>query len=78
MIPKKAKSPRKNFFLLAISARAPKKGAMQTIINPEIEFAVPSHAELSGPDKSSAQKLLKKIGKNPAITVVANAEFAQS
>ena len=26
-----------------------------TIANPEIEFAVPSHAELSGPDKSPAQ-----------------------
>ena len=78
MIPRKANSPKKSFFLLVMSARAPKKGAMQTIINPETEFAVPNHAELSGPDKSPAQKLLKKIGKNPAITVVANAEFAQS
>ena len=51
---------------------------MDTITSPEIELAVPNHAELSGPDKSPAQKLLKKIGKKPAITVVANAEFAQS
>ena len=49
-----------------------------TIAKPAIEFAVPSQAELSVPERSPAQKLLKKIGKNPAITVVANAEFAQS
>jgi len=77
-IPMKANKPKKNFFLFEISASAPKKGATITIAKPESEFAVPSHAELSEGLKSPAQKLLKKIGKNPAITVVANAELAQS
>ena len=78
MIPRKANKPKNSFFLFVISANAPKKGAIQTMTNPETELAVPSQAELSGPVKSSAQKLLKKIGKNPAITVVAKAELAQS
>lgn len=35
-------------------------------------------AVLSAGERSAAQKDLKKSGKNPAMTVVAKAEFAQS
>ena len=61
-----------------MSATAPKKGAMSTINNPDKEFATPSMPVLSESVRLLAQKLLKNKGKNPAITVVANAEFAQS
>ena len=66
------------FFLNVISATAPKKGAIRTINNPDKEFAIPSMPVLSASVKLLAQKLLKNKGKNPAMTVVANAEFAQS
>ena len=66
------------FFLKVISASAPKKGAKIKIKNPDKEFATPNKAVLSESLKLLAQKLLKKIGKNPAMTVVAKAEFAQS
>ena len=39
---------------------------------------MPTTAVLSTGERSAAQKDLKKSGKNPAITVVAKAEFAQS
>ena len=61
-----------------ISASAPKKGANKRIKKPDNEFDIPNKAVLSTSLKLLAQKLLKKIGKNQAITVVANAEFAQS
>ena len=56
-----------------ISASDPKKGAIKTISNPDKEFAIPSMPVLSASVKLLAQKLLKNKGKNPAITVVANA-----
>ena len=43
-----------------------------------LETATPSQNVLSVADCPLLQKSLKKIGKNPAITVVENAEFAQS
>ena len=43
-----------------------------------IEFANPSWAVLTTASDSALQYCLKKTGKNPAITVVANTELAQS
>ena len=47
-------------------------------MNPEIELTVPSKAVEATSLNSPAQKDLKKRGKNPANTVVAKTEFAQS
>ena len=53
-------------------------GAIRIIRRPVNEFVVPMIAVLSAPKRSEAQYDLKKIGKKPAITVVAKAELAQS
>ena len=77
-IPIDAKEKR-NFFLEALrSAMAPRKGAAMATIIPAREFARPSRAVLREVSVPKLQNCLKKIGKNPAMTVVAKAEFAQS
>ena len=77
-MPINAKVIKKTFFLPVKSAIAPKIGANTTIMNPEIELTVPSKAVEATSVNSPAQKDLKKRGKKPANTVVANTEFAQS
>jgi hypothetical protein len=47
-------------------------------MSPAAELAVPNKAVEVASSKSLAQKDLKKSGKNPAKTVVAKTEFAQS
>ena len=42
------------------------------------EFVKPSRAVLTTASEPAFQYSLKKTGKNPAMTVVANTEFAQS
>ena len=69
----------KNFFLvLPASAIAPSIGALIAINKPIKEFTEPITKVLWAASKSPAQKDLKKIGKKPAITVVAKPELAQS
>ena len=77
-IPKKAKITKKPFLFFERSAIAPKIGAINTIINPAAELAVPSNAVDVASSRFPAQNDLKKRGKNPARTVVANTELAQS
>ena len=77
-IPVVAKKARNFFFIFLTSEKAPKIGANNIIKRPESEFAVPIAAVLSIGERSAAQKDLKNIGKNPAITVVAKTELAQS
>jgi len=43
-----------------------------------MELAIPRRAVLVFTSVPKLQYCLKKIGKNPAMTVVAKAEFAQS
>lgn len=77
-IPINANVIKKTFFFPVKSAIAPKIGANTTIMNPEIELTVPSKAVEATSLNSPAQNDLKKRGKNPANTVVAKTEFAQS
>ena len=77
-MPINAKIIKKTFFFPVKSAIAPKIGANTTIMNPETELTVPSKAVEATSLNSAAQKDLKKRGKNPANTVVAKTEFAQS
>ncbi len=77
-IPKRANIIKKLFLFFERSAIAPKIGAIKTIINPATELAVPSNAVDVASSRSPAQNDLKKRGKNPASTVVANTELAQS
>ena len=77
-MPSAVNTPR--YFLRAPppSAIAPRIGAairMQTLA---IEFANPSCAVLTTASDPALQYSLKKTGKKPAMTVVANTEFAQS
>ena len=70
---------RRNFFLeVPLSAMAPNTGAQRATAIPAMEFASPSRAVLIVVSAPTLQNCLKKIGKNPAITVVAKAELAQS
>jgi len=48
------------------------------MIRLEIEFVKPSYAVLTMTSTLAEKYSLKKIGKNPATTVVIYAEFAQS
>jgi hypothetical protein len=57
---------------------APRKGATSATVIPAKELARPSLAVLKAVSVPALQNCLKKIGKNPAMTVVAKAEFAQS
>ena len=53
-------------------------GADRATVILAIEFAKPSLAVLTVVSAPTLQNSLKKIGKNPAMTVVAKAELAQS
>ena len=60
------------------SAMAPRIGAATRMNTLPMEFANPSWAVLVTASAPALQYCLKKTGKNPAMTVVANTEFAQS
>ena len=60
------------------SAIAPRIGAAIRMKALPMEFANPSWAVLVTASAPALQYCLKKTGKNPAMTVVANTEFAQS
>jgi hypothetical protein len=53
-------------------------GALNAIIIPAKELALASFAVLICTSSWALQNTLKKIGKKPAMIVVAKAEFAQS
>jgi len=53
-------------------------GANRATKIPPIEFAIPNLAVLTVTSTPALQYCLKKIGKKPAIIVVAKAELAQS
>ena len=77
-MPREAKINKNFFFVFPASAIAPSIGALIAINKPIREFIEPITNVLSAASKSPAQKDLKKIGKKPAMTVVANPELAQS
>ena len=77
-MPIMAKNIRKRFREVPLSAIAPRKGALRAITIAEMELASPSRAVLTAVSTPALKYCLKKIGKNPAMMVVANAEFAQS
>jgi hypothetical protein len=60
------------------SAIAPSTGAVSAITALAMPLASPSRNVLSVTDTPTFQCCLKNTGKKPAITVVANAELAQS
>ena len=60
------------------SAIAPSTGATSAISALATPFVTPSRKVLSVTGMPRFQCCLKKTGKKPAMTVVANAEFAQS
>ena len=60
------------------SAIAPSIGAMIATSRLARPLVTPSRNVLSVATTPAFQYCLKNTGKNPAITVVANAEFAQS
>ncbi len=60
------------------SAIAPSTGASSATIRLAMPLVTPSRNVLSVATTPAFQYCLKKTGKKPAITVVANAEFAQS
>ena len=76
--PRKVASISKNMRRPARSATAPSKGAPKAIKAEAIVLAIPSRKVLSVTSTPTLQYCLKNTGKNPAITVVANAELAQS
>jgi len=78
MMPVRAKKTRNRFFAVPLSAMAPSAGDARAMMMPEREFPMPSRAVLTVGSMPAHQYCLKKMGKNPAITVVAKAEFAQS
>jgi len=78
LIPSRAKKAKNRFFTEPWSAIAPNMGAMSATVMPAKECAKPNRAVVTTGSAPSLQKPLKKIGKKPAIMVVANAEFAQS
>ena len=60
------------------SASAPRIGAAIRMNTLAAEFANPSRAVLTTGSTPVFQYSLKNTGKKPAMTVVANTEFAQS
>ncbi len=66
------------FFADPLSAMAPRIGAITATRSPAREFPNPSWAVLTLTSVPMLQYVLKKRGKNPAMTVVAKAELAQS
>ncbi len=77
-MPRKAKHPSNRFLMELRSATAPRKGAMTATRIPARELARPSLAVLRAASAPAFQNCLNMTGKNPAITVVAKAELAQS
>ena len=57
---------------------APRTGAARATTTPATELPRPSRAVLTVASVPRLQYCLKKMGKKPAITVVAKAELAQS
>ena len=62
----------------ARSAQSPIRGAASTTSRAALELTAPSQNVLSILSSPAAQYCLKNTGKNPAMTVVANAELPQS
>ena len=60
------------------SAIAPSSGAASAITRLPSPLSIPSRNVLTAASVPTLQYCLKKTGKNPAMTVVANAELAQS
>jgi hypothetical protein len=77
-MPISAKKIRKRLREVPRSAIAPRTGAARAMATPASELARPSRAVLTAVSTPTLQYCLKKRGKNPAMIVVANAEFAQS
>ena len=77
-VPRMAKHARKRLRAVPRSAMAPSTGARMATVTPAREFTNPSRAVLTVGSTPALQTFLKKMGKNPAMTVVAKAEFAQS
>ena len=63
---------------LPLSASAPSQGAVSASTRLEMPFAVPNQTVLVVGAMPAASVCLKNTGKNATITVVANAELAQS
>ena len=78
MMPKKEKKKRNLFLAEHRSATAPRKGERKATIIAAAELAMPRQRVLYAGSDGSAQYALKNKGKNPAMTVVAKAELAQS
>jgi hypothetical protein len=77
-MPSPAQNSRKALRRPALSATAPNKGASTATMKPATPLAMPSRAVLVVGSTPTLQNFWKNSGKNPAITVVANAELAQS
>lgn len=73
-----AKAKRNRFFADVLSATAPSRGAASATSIPARELAKPSRAVLMDASTPALQYSLNMTGKNPAMTVVAKAEFPQS
>ena len=77
-IPSAVNAPRNFLRDAPPSARAPSIGAATSMTTLPMELANPSCAVLVTASVPALQYCLKNTGKNPAMTVVANTEFAQS
>src|SRR5688572_5747000 len=60
------------------SAIAPRMGARIAMMSPATELATPRRDVVAVAETSVLQNFWKNTGKKPAMTVVANAELAQS
>src|SRR3569833_343262 len=76
--PSTVNNPSSRTRALPLSAIAPINGATSATIKLAIPLAIPNRKVLSVAGTPAFQKFLKNKGKNPAMTVQANAEFAQS
>ena len=77
-MPSPVNTPRNRLRAPPPSAIAPKIGAATRMNALPMELANPSCAVLVTASDPALQYSLKNTGKNPAITVVANTELAQS
>jgi len=77
-IPIAALANRKRLRAPPASAIAPSAGATSAMARLESELATPSRYDDSVASTPALQYCLNNSGKNPAITVVEKAEFAQS
>src|SRR3954452_9950917 len=76
--PRTVNSPSNRTRALPLSAMAPMSGATSATMRLAIPLASPSRNVLSVAGTPAFQNCLKNRGKKPAMTVQANAEFAQS